>query len=61
MSCKKHGGMIKKIIDIIKGEGYRVVRLDKRAIPDAFYIDDDGEPVAIEIYKDLSKTVCQTF
>ena len=46
--------LLTKVINLLKDEGHIVVRLDKREIPDAFYIED-GKPIAIEIETDVSK------
>jgi len=54
LPSEKHERLLTKVIDAIKEEGYTVVRLDKREIPDAFYIEN-GKPVAIEIETDISK------
>lgn len=50
----EHEKILQKVIKVVKDEGYTVVRLDNRNIPDAFFIED-GKPVAIEVETDQSK------
>ena len=50
----EHENILRKVIEVVRKEGYTVVRLDHRNIPDAFYIED-GKPIAIEVETDQSK------
>jgi len=54
MTSEKHNRLLKKVIESVRKEGYTVVRLDNRNIPDAFYIGEDGKIIAIEIQTDQS-------
>lgn len=51
---KEHDQVLEVVLESIKNLGYEVVRLDKRDLPDAFYIEN-GKPIAIEIATDQSK------
>jgi len=50
---EKHETILRDVVSELRKKGYLVYRLDKRNIPDAFYIDDNGEAVAVEIETDI--------
>lgn len=54
MPSEKHNRLLEKVMESVRKEGYTVVRLDNRNIPDAFYINEEGKPIAIEIQTDQS-------
>lgn len=45
MPSKLHEEILSKAIDVLAREGYKVIRLDSRAIPDAIAIDFENKKV----------------
>jgi len=54
MPSEEHDRILRKVIELLREEGYTVVRLDNRNVPDAFYIEN-GKPIAIEVETDSSR------